>query len=218
MFVLTLYNNRAAAPMGFYAMDIDLLFTAAGEAGLIADENMVNKAIGALFDPATGLMTLEFADMDYMELNIPVDTVFFETLDRCAQIHLGAIKNGHIAQAYQIPLMFADDPYRGEALKGLQGQTANPLQAFDRFVKRCTGGQPVHRSDLGDESRMGCVLGDASPAALQFAPHLARRHALEASPKLSPAGGPRFSGPGLGSGGGSYTVPPSKSERDDKAD
>lgn len=198
-------------------MDIDLLFTAEGEAGLITAENLVNKAIGALFDPGTGLMTLEFADMDYMELNIPIDSAFFEMLDACGQIHLGAIKDGHIAQAYQIPLMFADDPYRSDALKNMR-PPANPLQAFDRFVKRCTGGQPVHREDLGDEGRMGCVLGEASPVALQFAPHLARRHAMETAPKMSPSGGPRFSGPGMGSGGGGYTAPPSRPQKDDKTD
>src|SRR5690606_453019 len=151
------------------------LFTEHGETGLICSENLVQKALGIVFDTQTGSLSLEFADMDYMDLNIPVEEEFFETLDFCAQIHIGAIKDGHIAQAYQIPFMFLDDPYRGEALRNIQ-QPKNPLDAFNYFVKQCVVGQPVHREDLGNEDTMRCVLGDASPTSLEFAPHLARRH------------------------------------------
>jgi hypothetical protein len=199
-------------------MDIDLLFTAEGEAGVIANENLVQKALGLVLDTQTGTLTVEFADMDYLELNIPVERDFFAALDACGQVHLGAIKNGHIAQAYQVPLMFLDDPYRGDALKNVR-QANNPLVAFERFVKRCTNGQPVHRDDLGNEDTMGCILGDASPSSLQFAPHLARRHALEAAPKVAPRG-PGPSAPGLGGGGGGgsvsrNTTPPRQSEDDE---
>ncbi len=180
-------------------MNIDLLFTDTGEAGLICSENPVTKAAGVVFDTQTGVLTLEFSDMDFLEMNIPVDGEFFGRLDFCAQVHIGAVKDGQIAQAYQIPFMFLDDPYRGEAFKNVR-QPPNPLVAFDYFVKACTAGQPVHREDLSDDSA-GCVLGDAVPSALQFAPHLARRHAIEAAPKMAPnAPGP--STPGLGGGGG----------------
>ena len=118
-------------------MDIDLLFTrqdrAGLEGGLIASENLIKKAVGVLFDPQSGLMTLEFADMDHMELNIPIDPEFFAHLDQCPQIHIGAVKNGNISQAYQIPMMFMDDPYRMEALRHVV-QPPNPLVAFEFFV------------------------------------------------------------------------------------
>ncbi len=80
-------------------MNIDLLFTDAGEAGLICSENLVAKAAGAVFDTQTGILTLEFNDMDFLEMNIPVDGEFFGRLDYCAQVHVGAIKDGSIAQA-----------------------------------------------------------------------------------------------------------------------
>ncbi|MCC6598805.1 MAG: hypothetical protein IT559_08450 [Alphaproteobacteria bacterium] len=182
-------------------MNIDLLFTAKGEAGLLSSENFVKKAAGAVFDPQSGSVTVEFTDMDYMELNIPVDSAFFEVLDSAPRIHIGAIKDGHIAQAYQIPLLFLDDPYRSE-MRTQEIRGDNPLVAFDHFVRKCINGQPVHREDLGDEEAMGCILGDAVPSSLQFAPHLARRHAMEASPKAVPRGPAGPGGPGLGSGGG----------------
>lgn len=183
-------------------VNIDLLFTEEGEAGLICSENLVQKALGIVFDTQTGIISLEFADMDYMDFNIPVEEDYIEPLDFITQIHVGAITSGHIAQAYQIPFMFLDDPYRMEAFKSIQ-QVRKPLEAFDFFVKRCIAGQPVHRDDLGNEDTMGCVLGDASPSDLEFAPHLARRHAIEVAPKAAPTG-PGPSGPGLGgSGGGS---------------
>ncbi|MCB1579757.1 MAG: hypothetical protein H6859_07475 [Rhodospirillales bacterium] len=181
-------------------MNIDLLFTAAGEAGLISSENLVKKVAGVVFDIATGTLTFEYVDMDFLELNIPVEKEFNAALDVCPQIHIGAIKDGNIAQAYQVPFMFLDDPYRGEAFQGL-APPSQPLEAFDYFVKSTVFGQPVHREDLGDESAMGCVLGDAVPSALQFAPHLARRHQMEIAPKSAPnAPGPTM--PGLGAGGG----------------
>lgn len=181
-------------------MDIDLLFTETGEAGLICNENLVKKALGVVLDTKTGILTLEYVDGDFMETNIPVDSDYYYTLDHVPQLHIGAVKEGNIAQAYQIPLMFLDDPYRAQAVNNAH-QSRNPLAAFEFFVKNCVKGQPVFREDLGDEDKMGCILGDAVPSSLQFAPHLARRHAMEAKPQAAPnAPGP--SGPGLGSSGG----------------
>lgn len=205
-------------------MNIDLLFTGNGEAGLICSENPVKKAAGIVFDTQTGVMTAEYADMDYMELNIPVESGFFETLDMCAQIHVGAVKNGNISQAYQVPFMFLDDPYRTSAMQNMR-QPNSPLVAFEFFVKSCVAGQPVHRTDLGDEDAMGCILGDAVPSSLEFAPHLARRHAMEAAPKAAPsldmnAPGLGLGGSGSGGGGGTSrrgtggTLPPK--DKDDK--
>lgn len=187
-------------------MNIDLLFTAEDEAGLICSENLFKKAAGIVFDTETGVLTVEYVDMDFMEFNIPVESDFFETLDKCPHIHVGAIIGGKISQAYQVPFMFLDDPYRMDAMKNTP-QPANPLQAFEVFVKFCVRGQPVHRDDLGDETAMGCILGDAVPSSLEFAPHLARRHQMEAAPKAAPApSGP--SGPGLGLGSSGSAPPP----------
>ena len=177
-------------------MDIDILFTAEGEAGLIASRNLSQKAIGLLFDGQTGLLQIEFADMDQLEMNIPLDDAFWDYLDNCTQLHFGSVIDDNIGQAYQIPILFLDDPYRGAKL-GMAQQYAQPLAAFDHFIKRAASGQPIHREDLGDDAGMGCILGDASPAALQFAPHLARAHALEVRPSAAPSA-PGMSAPGLG--------------------
>ena len=197
-------------------MNIDLLLTENGEAGLICSENPVKKAIGMTFDTQTGMMTAEYADMDFLELNIPVDMDFFEALDRNEHIHIGAVKDGNISQAYQVPFMFLDDPYRTQNMGGGVKQLPNPLQAFEYFVKSCVAGQPVHRNDLGDEQATGCVLGDAVPSSLQFAGHLARRVQMEAGPKAMPSLNLGPSAPGLGSGGGQInrgtnnTTPPKR--------
>lgn len=197
-------------------MDIDLLFTKEGEAGLICNQNLIKKAIGVTFDQETGLMGIEYADMDQLELNITIDSHFWPALDYCTNLHIGSIKNGNIAQAYQIPLMLLSDPYRGEKL-GKTRQHHKPLEAFNAFIKRCSIGQPVHREDLGNEDAQGCVLGDASPAALQFAPHLARQHAVEIRPEAAP-NVPGFSVPGLGGGSSSSssTYYQRRSDNDDK--
>lgn len=177
-------------------MNIDLLFTNQGEAGLIASENFARKIVGIVFDTQSGIFTIEFADMDFMDLNIPVEPEYNQHLDMNTTIHVGSVKDGHIGQAYQVPLMFSDDPYRNEIMK--PEQPAQPLAAFGYFMKQCVVGQPVFRDDLGDEDTMGCVLGSASPSSLEFAPHLARRHGLEVRPTAQPS----INAPGMGLGGG----------------
>lgn len=201
-------------------MNIDLLFTSDGEAGLISSENLVKKVAGITFDPESGILTFEYVDMDFLELNIPVEEEFNATLDHTAAVHVGAVKDGNIGQAYQVPFMLLNDPYRADAMTAGGQITAQPLAAFGYFIQKAVFGQPVHRDDLGDESAMGCILGDASPASLQFAPHLARRHAMEVSPKAAPRGPAGPSGPGLGGGGSGTpntrgtggTLPPKKGE------
>ena len=190
-------------------MNIDLLFTQEGEAGLIASDIPLKKIAGVLVDVESGLLSIEYVDMDHLEMNIPVEAEFFTPLEHNQTLHIGAYKAGHIAQAYQIPLMFLDDPYRADALSKTE-VSKTPLLAFGSFVKRCIAGQPVHRDDLGDEEAVGCILGDAVPSSLEFAPHLARRLGMEVQPKAQPSA-PGPSAPGLGgggsSGGGTYFQP-----------
>lgn len=201
-------------------MNIDLLFTSDGEAGLISSENLLKKAAGITFDPEGGVLTLEYVDMDFLELNIPVEQEFNATLDHCSVIHVGAVKEANIGQAYQVPFMLLNDPYRTNAMAA-GAIPQQPLAAFGYFIQQAVFGQPVHREDLGDEGAMGCILGDAVPSSLQFAPHLARRHQMEVAPKAAPRGPAGPSGPGLGGGGGSATpntrgtggtLPPKKKE------
>ncbi len=179
-------------------MDIDLLFTPEGECGLLSGGNLVQKVAGVIFSTENGMLTFEYADMDYLDLNIPVEADFHGILDFSHLIHIGAYSNDHIAQAYQVPFMIADDPYRAE-MAAVPPPPGNPLLAFEAFIRRCTKGQPVHREDLGDEETMGCILGDAVPSSLEFAPHLARRRNFEAAPKLAP----NAPGMGLGTSGSS---------------
>ncbi len=147
-------------------------------------------------DSNSGVLTLEFTDGDHMNLNIPVEEEFYAALDMCALMHIGAVKEGKIAQAYQVPLMFLDDPYRADAFKNVKTPD-KPLAAFDHFVRKCVLGQPVHRDDAGNEDTIGCILGDAKPSALEFAPHIARRHSIEMSPNAAP----NINAPGMGLGG-----------------
>lgn len=196
-------------------MDIDLLFTRTGEAGLIANENLIKKVAGVVFTMETGMISLELVDMDYLDLNIPVEAEFHPTLDYCYSMHVGSCKGGHISQAYQVPFLIQDDPYRGQSAEPPR-QSKEPLTAFEYFIKACVSGQPIHREDLGDEEGLGCVLGDAVPSSLQFAPHLARRRGFEAAPKLAPGNVP---GLGLGgSGGGSVQTNRGRGNKDSDKD
>lgn len=185
-------------------MNIDLLYSEDGEPGLIASQNFVQKIAGVLYSAESGEFTLEFRDMETLELNIPVEESFAGPLHHAMTIHIGACKDGHIAQAYNVPLIVSDNPYGTQGLP-VPVDEQRELVAFSNFIKRCVVGQPVHREDLGDEISIASVLGDASPAQLAFAPHLAQRHQLQAAPKAGPSVNvPGFTVPGFG--GGSTTI------------
>lgn len=184
-------------------MDIDLLFTPKGESGLLASENFVKKIVGVILDTDSGHLSLEFVDMDHFDLNIPVEGEFFGTLDFCKEMQIGAVKVGKIAQAYQVPFMLLNDPYRAQALGELK-PNKQPLEKFNYFIRSCVLGQPVHREDAGNEDTLGCILGDTQPSTLAFAPHLARQHMFEVA---KPGATPTMPGMGMGSGssGGGYS-------------
>lgn len=185
-------------------MNIDLLLNDTGQAGLIASENLIKKAIGITLSSKEGQLTIEFADADTMHLNTLVTEDLIDELEMMQTLHIGAIMGGHIAQAYQVPLLFEDDPYRLETLQAAE-QHPQPLQAFNYFIKTCTRGQPVHREEVSDEQALGCILEGHAPASLQFAPHLARRVQLEKAQKAQPNVPTQAPGIGLGGSGGTTT-------------
>lgn len=188
-------------------MDIDFLLTENGEVGLLSSENFIKKVAGILFDHDTGRLTIEFTDMDYLDLNIPVEPEFFKVLDLSLLIHVGAVKNDHISQAYQVPLMFLNDPYRVEIFKHVR-PPPKPLESFFYFISSCVLGQPVHRKDAGDEDTLGCILGDTLPSMLKFAPHLERRKAIESRPEFAYT--PQAPGMGLGGNTSSSIIHPAE--------
>ncbi len=177
-------------------MNIDLLVTQKGEAGLLCSKNLIAKALGAILDTENGLLSLEFEMMDQMDMNIPIESEFFDLLDNTPFLHVGSVKDNKIGQAYQIPLMILNDPYRTQLLQHSR-LPDKPLSAFHYFVKGCVLGQPIHRDDMGDEDTSGCILGDVTPSSLEFAQHLVKRHGLE----LQNIHAPEMNAPGLGLGG-----------------
>jgi len=179
------------------AVNIDLLFTSEGEAGLVSDTGFEHPVAGIMYDAQTGLLALEFADTDSVELNIPVEQSAGDTLLNRHDLHAGVIQKGLIADGRQVPLVLINDPFGGGNTGAFAVRPRKSLAAFESFMKRCVSGQPVHRADLGNEDKGGSILGGINPAVLEFAPHLARQRTMEASPHMAPQHAP----PALGLGG-----------------
>ena len=205
-------------------MNIDLLLTQRGELGFLCDEDFLNPVAGAMFDAESCQMSQEFADMDSLDLNIPVDYNFTEQLLYARSMQLGSIVDGQITTSRQIPVVLINDPYGGPPT--MPGKSSDSVLRFESFLKACISGQPIHRDDLGDESTAESVVSGINTAVLQFAPQLARQRAMEAAPKATLDLGPQISGPGgMGGGGGgggrtAATRPPAsrEDEHDDGAD
>ncbi len=206
-------------------MNIDLLFTKDGEPGLICDEPFDHPAMAVLFDMSERVMSVEFEEMDSRQLNIPVEDDFANALYYSERIQLGVILEGKIAGTLQLPLILLEE---GELLTtGKMARPQSSIVSFERFVRTCETGQPVHRDELGNEATLGSVMDATVMVAPQFAPQLARQRALEAGPK-TPGMSPRAPGPlgpgGLGGGAGGGTVrrppqrPQSTGESDNETD
>lgn len=194
-------------------MNIDLLLTEQGEAGLIADTDYEAAVAGVMFDGQTGQISLELGDMDALELNIPVSQDLARRLSHTYEIHVAVIKRGVIQESRQVPLVLINDPFGG----GNTGQFAikprSSAIALESFMNRATMGQPAHRDDLGNEAAAGSVMGGISATTLQFSPQLARQRTMEAAPR-TPGAHHAPSAPGLGpkGAGGGHRPPPRQTQ------
>lgn len=191
---------------GFLTLDIDLLLTEKGQAGLVATKAFDSALAGALFDAETHSLTLEFRD-DTLELNIPVDTEFAPALLYATAVQVGVLEKGVIQSSWQVPLLLINDPESKAPGRERPMKPSNSALAFERFLQGAVAGQPVHRDDLGNEMSAGSVMSGINTQILQFAPALARQRTMEAAPKAAPQGPSGPSGPsGMGGGGGGAPI------------
>lgn len=182
-------------------MNIDLLFTRDGEAGLVTADEFEHAIAGVMFDAETGLFELEFADQDSLELNISADEQYITAIVHRPKIHIGVIHGDQIDDAKQVPVLLINDPFNKGPVWKQPPEAVNSVMAFESFLKRAETGQPIHRDDLGDEESAGSVTGGINPAVLQFAPHLARQLSMEAAPQVTIAPSAPTFGMGGTSGG-----------------
>lgn len=186
-------------------MNIDLLLTDRNDAGLVSDQEFESPVAGVMFDAELRQITLEHANMDTVELNIPVEDDIANALLWATSVQVGVIMHGQIQDNRQVPLLLLND-MDGMPGRDMPMRPSNSVMAFEHFLKSCVAGQPLHRDDLGNEDVSGSVVGGINRAVLQFAPHLARQRTLEASHDLN-MGGPAAPGMGLGGGGGGANPP-----------
>ncbi len=198
-------------------MNIDLLQSKEGQMAIVGDRTFDSPVAGVMFDLQTGLMSLEFADDEPLDMNIPVEQDFGAHFDLMLDIYVGSIENGAITDARRVPVMLMNDPFGGGNTGRFAVKPGRALGAFEAFLKKCVAGQPLHRDDLGDEGSAGGVMGGINPAVLQFSPQLARQRAIEAAHRAAPVAAPSAPGFGpKGMGGGGNTVrrtPPPQQQR-----
>lgn len=195
-----------------------------GEPGLLCDDDFSAAVAGVLFDAESRQLCIEFADMDSIDLNIPVEEDYIQPMLYSQFVQIGTLRDGVLTSSRQVPVLFLNDPY-GVAASPPPKASSSVLQ-FESFMKRCVAGQPIHRDDLGDEEKMDSVMSGANAAALQFAPQLARQRTMEAAPRGPAPKGPAPSSPGgpggmsgmSGMGGGGSTMPPRRPASDDDQD
>lgn len=189
-------------------MNIDLLQSKEGQMAIVGDRSFDSPVAGVMFDIQTGLMSLEFADDEPLDMNIPIEQDFGAHFDLMLDIYVGSIENGAITDARRVPVMLMNDPFGGGNTGRFAVKPGRALGAFEAFLKKCVAGQPLHRDDLGDEGSAGGVMGGINPAVLQFSPQLARQRAIEAAHRAAPVAAP--SAPGFGpkgmGGGGNNTI------------
>ena len=172
-------------------MNIDLFLTHHGENGLISDNGFDEPVSGVILDAETNLLTLEFSqDAEPLHLNIPIEEEYKERLLFSSKMQIGVLEDGKVSDHTEVPILYLNDPY-GSNFGDVRhmGRPSRSLIHFEQFMKRCSFAQAVHRDDFGDEGTAGSVLQGVNPKALEYAPQLLRRQALEAGPKI---GGPEI--------------------------
>ncbi len=183
-------------------MNIDLLITNKGEAGIVTDHAFDSPVAGIMFDAASSTMSLELSDMNAIEMNIPVDFDNAAYLLYAPTLQVGTIEKGTIQDNRQVPLIIMKGMFEEEGIAPM-ARVSTSVMAFEDFLKRCVSGQPIHRDDLSNEETIDGVMSGINTQVLQFAPHLSRQKTLEAAPTMAPKG-PGPAGPS-GMGGGGYT-------------
>jgi hypothetical protein len=194
-----------------------------GQMALVSDRLFKSPVAGIMFDAQTGMISLEFADTDSLDLNIPVEREFGERIETMLDMYVGVIDHNQIADSRRVPIVLLNDPFGGGNAGHFAVKPGRALGAFEQFLKRCVAGQPLHRDDLGDEGSAGGVMGGINPAVLQFSPQLARQRAMEAARHATPNAAPSapgFGPKGMGGGGGGvrYTTPPARRPPSDDDD
>jgi len=167
-------------------LNIDLLFTNDGEGGLVSDEAFDTPIAGIMFDLHSCSMSIEFSDMESLELNIPIEETYINALIQKPILQVGVIENGEMQTTMQVPLMYLNaPPYMSQSVGSIT-KSSNSVVQFDSFLKRCNRGQPLHRSDLDDDESTGSVMGGMSTALVEYAPHLSRQRTVEVTQQMSP--------------------------------
>ncbi len=188
-------------------MNIDLLLTSKGEAGLICDEPFRDPVLAILFDLTERHLFVEMEDHRSMRLNITVNDEYTQDLTSAGIIEIGVLMNRQIIESLQVPIIATHQEAPMPPLESLPYRT-NSVLLFENFVRSCISGQPVHRENLANEASLCALLDATQLVAPQYAPKLVHQRRLEAAPQ-----GPSFSqfptpaqfyGPG---GGGIKGVP-----------
>ncbi len=90
-------------------MQIDLLVSAKGEIGMVADKAFETDPSGVIYDALEQSISLEFSEtFDSMTLNVPVSGEFAEHILHSDFIHYGVFENGRVSKAAQLPLMLVN--------------------------------------------------------------------------------------------------------------
>lgn len=187
-------------------VNIDLLMTSQGEAGLVCDKELSAPVRAVNYDARTSELILKFPNGAALPLNIPVDLSLTPKLMRLPEMQIGTIENGQIVSVQQAPLYIINAPY-DEDRPRKQTQTRFSPSSFGQFMKRCVFGQPVHRDDLKDDKLISGVLEGVSPTVIKFAENLNQQRNVEVAQNYVHA---PVIAPGLGLGGsgsGNHTPP-----------
>lgn len=194
-------------------MNVDIIFTKSGEAGLVADMATPRDINAVSYDFSTCQATLVLAGGEHFQLNILLDEMLNEPLTRLSEIHFGVVVKDEIISVTQVPFVITNHPFI--EIEKYVFTPRNSPTLFEMFLRRCFHGQPVHRESFGDDNVRG-ILGGLSPSLLKLAPNLSYRRDRElALQQPAPSAAPTMA-PGMGGDGGNKIRNPVKTPPPEK--
>lgn len=197
-------------------MNIDLFLTQHNEAGLVCAGVFPQAVAGVILDAQTSEFTLEFTDGETFHLNIPMEEAHREKLLFSHRMFVGFLDDKKLADSYEVPLLYLNDPYGSEfGQNSPLSKAKRSIPAFEQFMKRCEFAQALHRDNLGDEGTSRSVLQGVNPNKLDYTPALARQRQLEAVAVPTVQNAPQM---GLGGGAATRQVRRIVTKKDDDSE
>lgn len=146
-------------------MKVDIVQSSNGEVGIVTNRLINIQSTIVALDYISGQISLK-SDTETLPFNILLSSPLSNHIkDQVHEVYWGVIQDGEIAQAHKLPIhvngRFNTNQVDRKFYK-------DPAKNFEKFLKDCNEGQPLHRESFDDDpNKLKSVFEGVSPSLLK---------------------------------------------------